>query len=97
MRKYEVMVIVDPVVDERQVQGLLENHLKVITESGGTVDELNIWGRRKLAYEIDKKPEGVYAVIELTCEPDAVKELDRFFRINEQIMRTKVLRPELHN
>jgi small subunit ribosomal protein S6 len=96
MREYEVMVIFDPDTEERTVQPTLEKHLNVITKGGGTVDNLDIWGRRRLAYEIRKKSEGIYAVINLTAEPQDVKELDRQFSINESIMRTKVIRPDLH-
>jgi small subunit ribosomal protein S6 len=96
MREYEVMVIFDPDTEERTVQPTLEKHLNVITKGGGTVDNLDIWGRRRLAYEIWKKSEGIYAVINLTAEPQDVKELDRQFTINESIMRTKVIRPDLH-
>ena len=96
MREYEVMVIFDPDTEERSVQATLEQYLKVITKGGGTVDNLDIWGRRRLAYEIRKKSEGIYAVINLTAEPGDVKELDRQFTINESIMRTKVIRPDLH-
>jgi small subunit ribosomal protein S6 len=96
MREYEVMVIFDPDTEERTVQPTLEKHLNVITKGGGTVDNLDIWGRRRLAYEIRKKSEGIYAVIKLTAEPPDVKELDRQFTINESIMRTKVIRPDLH-
>ena len=96
MRPYEVMVIFDPDVEERSVQPTLEQYLTVITKGGGTVDSLDIWGRRRFAYEIQKKAEGIYAVINLTANPADVKELDRQFTINEQIMRTKVIRPDLH-
>ena len=96
MREYEVMVIFDPDTEERTVQPTLDKHLKVITKGGGTVDNVDIWGRRRLAYEIRKKSEGIYAVINLTAEPHDVKELDRQFAINEVIMRTKVIRPDLH-
>ena len=96
MREYEVMVIFDPDTEERTVQPTLEKHLNVITKGGGTVDNLDIWGRRRLAYEIRKKSEGIYAVIKLTAEPQDVKELDLQFTINESIMRTKVIRPDLH-
>ena len=96
MRPYEVMVIFDPDTEERSVQPTLEQYLTVITNGGGTVDNLDIWGRRRLAYEIAKKSEGIYAVINLTAQPDDVKELDRQFRINESIMRTKVIRPDTH-
>jgi small subunit ribosomal protein S6 len=96
MREYEVMVIFDPDTEERTVQPTLDRHLKVITKGGGAVDNVDIWGRRRLAYEIRKKSEGIYAVIKLTAEPNDIKELDRQFTINEAIMRTKVIRPDLH-
>jgi small subunit ribosomal protein S6 len=95
MREYEVMVIFDPDTEERTVQPTLDKHLKVITKGGGTVDNVDIWGRRRLAYEIRKKSEGIYAVINVSAEPNDVKELDRQFTINESIMRTKVIRPNL--
>ncbi|MBI5028778.1 MAG: 30S ribosomal protein S6, partial [Actinobacteria bacterium] len=93
MRKYEVVVIIDPEVDERQVNGLLDKPLAGLTKAGGTVDNIDVWGRRRLAYDIKKKSEGIYAVINLTAEPAVVKELDRQFTLNEQILRTKVIRP----
>ncbi len=96
MRKYEIMVIVNPDVDDRQVSALVEKPLDVITKSGGTVDNVDVWGRRRLAYDIQKKSEGIYVVVNVTAEPAAVKELDRQFTLNERIMRTKVIRPDTH-
>ncbi len=96
MRKYEVMVIVDPDVDDRQVNGLLAKPLEGLTKAGGTVDNVDVWGRRRLAYDIRKKSEGIYVVLNVTAEPAVVKEMDRQFTLNEQIMRTKVIRPDLH-
>jgi small subunit ribosomal protein S6 len=94
MRQYEMMVILDPSLEERTVQPSLDQFLKVVTTAGGTVDKVDIWGRRRLAYEINHKSEGIYTVIELTAEPDAVKELDRQLNLNEAVMRTKILRPD---
>jgi len=94
MRKYEVMVIIDPDVDDRQVTPLVEKHLKTITDGKGTVDNIDIWGRRRLAYEINKKSEGTYVVLNLSVEPDVILEMNRLMTIDEQIMRTKVMRPE---
>ena len=94
MRKYEIMVIIDPDVDERQVPALLEKHQLVITAADGTVDSQDIWGKRRMAYEINKKPEGTYAVLNVTATVDAVKEMDRLMSIDEQIMRAKVMRTD---
>ncbi|WP_028851833.1 30S ribosomal protein S6 [Thermocrispum municipale] len=91
-RHYEVMIILDPRLDERTVAPTLENFLKVIRDSGGTVENVDIWGRRRLAYEIAKHSEGIYAVLELFAEPEAVKELDRQLSLQESVLRTKVLR-----
>jgi small subunit ribosomal protein S6 len=94
MRRYEVMVILDPELEERTVAPSLEQFLGVIRQAGGTVEKVDIWGRRKLAYEINKKAEGIYAVIDVTSEPAAVQELDRQLGLNESVLRTKVIRPD---
>ncbi|WP_433220304.1 30S ribosomal protein S6 [Microtetraspora malaysiensis] len=96
MRRYELMVILDPALDERTVQPSLDQFLSVIRNDGGTVEKVDVWGRRRLSYDIAKKPEGIYAVVDLTAEPATVKELDRQLNLNEGILRTKVIRPELH-
>ncbi len=93
LRAYEVMVILDPSLDERTVQPSLDKYLNVIRNDGGTVDNVDVWGRRRLAYEIKKNAEGIYAVITLTAEPATVDEFDRQLGLNEAILRTKVLRP----
>ncbi len=94
MHPYEMMVILDPEVDERTVQPTLEKFLGVVTTDGGTVENLDIWGRRRLAYEIKKKSEGIYAVINFTATPATTQELERQLRLNESVMRTKVLRAD---
>lgn len=92
--KYELMVILDPEIDERSVAPSLDKFLNVIRNDGGTVDSVDIWGRRRLAYEINKKTEGIYAVVALTANADSTKELDRQLKLSEAVMRTKVLRAE---
>ncbi|MFD1715130.1 30S ribosomal protein S6 [Amnibacterium flavum] len=92
--KYELMVILDPEIDERTVAPSLDKFLNVIRSSGGTVDNVDIWGRRRLAYEIQKKSEGIYAVVNLTSTYEATKELDRQLNLSEAVLRTKVLRSE---
>jgi len=87
-------VILDPSVEERTVAPSLDKFLNVIRNGKGTIEKVDIWGRRRLAYEINKKSEGIYAVAELNCSPEAVKELDRQLNLNEAVLRTKVVRPE---
>ena len=94
MRHYELMVILDPDLEERTVAPSLDKFLKVVRKAEGTIENVNIWGRRKLAYEIKKKTEGIYAVVDLTAEPALAKELDRQLNLNESVLRTKLIRPE---
>ena len=94
MRKYELMVILDPDLDERTIAPSLDQFLTVVRNGGGTVDKVDLWGKRRLQYEIKKKADGFYAVIELAAEPDVVKELDRQLNLNEAVLRTKVIRPD---
>ena len=96
MRAYEVMVILDPSLEERTVGPSLDQYLNVIRKDGGSVESVDIWGRRRMAYEIKKNQEGIYAVINLNAEPDSVKELDRQLTLNESVLRTKVIRPDAH-
>ncbi|BCT78274.1 30S ribosomal protein S6 [Sinomonas cyclohexanicum] len=94
MRPYELMVLIDPEVDERTIQQSLDKFLSVITTDGGTVDKVDIWGRRRLSYDIKKKNEAIYAVVNFTSEPATAQELDRQLNLNETILRTKIIRPE---
>jgi len=92
--QYELMVILTPEIDERTVAPSLDKFLKVITNDGGTIDKVDIWGKRRLAYEIQKKTEGIYAVVNFTATSEATQELDRQLKLSEAVMRTKVLRAE---
>ncbi|MGW7445908.1 30S ribosomal protein S6 [Kitasatospora sp. NPDC054795] len=96
MRHYELMVILDPSVEERAVSPLIENFLAVVRNAGGKVEKVDTWGRRRLAYEINKQSEGIYSVIDLKATPEVVKELDRQLGLSESVLRTKVLRPDTH-
>ncbi len=92
MRHYELMVILDPSLDERNVASSLEKFLNVIRNDGGSIEKVDVWGRRRLAYEIDKHTEGIYVVVDLNSEPASVNELDRQLNLNETVLRTKVMR-----
>jgi small subunit ribosomal protein S6 len=94
VRAYELMVILDPELEERTVAPSLDTYLNVVRSDGGTVENVDIWGRRRLAYEINKNAEGIYAVVTLQAEPATVKELDRQLSLNESVLRTKVIRPD---
>lgn len=92
MRKYEMVVILDPSVDERTITTTFEKLVQVIPAEGGTIDNVDIWGKRKFAYEIDKKTEGIYIVLNFTAKASTSQELDRQLGLNESVMRTKVMR-----
>jgi small subunit ribosomal protein S6 len=93
MRQYELMIILDPDLEERTIQPSLDKFLSVITKDGGTLDNVDLWGKRRLAYEIKKKSEGIYAVVTFNAESATAKELDRQLSLNESVLRTKLLRP----
>jgi small subunit ribosomal protein S6 len=93
-RHYEVMVILDPTLEERTIAPSLDAFLNVVKQDGGTVEKVDVWGRRRMAYEINKHAEGIYAIVDLQASPAAVQELDRQLNLNESVLRTKVIRPE---
>jgi small subunit ribosomal protein S6 len=95
LRTYEVMVILDPSLDERTVAPSLDTYLNVVRQDGGEIESVDVWGKRRLAYEINKNAEGIYAVVDLKAEPATVKELDRQLSLNESVLRTKVIRPDV--
>ncbi|QGU08613.1 30S ribosomal protein S6 [Corynebacterium occultum] len=92
VRQYEIMIILDPSQDERTVTPSLDKFLEVVRKDNGKVVKVDVWGKRRLAYPINKNEEGVYAVVDLECESATVLELDRLLNLNESILRTKVLR-----
>jgi len=94
LRPYEIMIILDPDVEERTVAPSLDKYLSVVKTDGGTIDKIDIWGRRRLAYDIKKKAEGIYAVVNFSAEPATAAELDRQLGLNEAVLRTKVMRAD---
>jgi small subunit ribosomal protein S6 len=94
MRQYELMLILDPNIDERTVAPAVDKLLGVVRDEGGSVEKVDVWGRRRLAYEIAKRGEGIYAVVDLKAQSSTVSELDRQLRINETVLRAKVLRKD---
>ena len=94
MRHYEVMIILDPQQDQRTVAPSLERYLDVVRKENGNVENVDVWGKRHLAYPINKKEEGIYVVVNLECEPDTVKEFDRLISLSDSVLRSKVLRTD---
>ena len=96
MREYELMVILDPSIDERTVAPQMEKYLEQVTANGGSVEKVDIWGKRRRAYDILKRSEGIYVVINMTTTPEIALEINRLMTLNESILRTKLLRPDAH-
>ena len=96
VREYELIVILDPSIDERTVAPQMEKYLEQVTANGGSVEKVDIWGKRRLAYDILKRSEGIYVVINMTTTPEIALEINRLMTLNESILRTKLLRPDAH-
>ncbi len=94
MRNYELMVILDPSIDERTVTPMMEKLLQQVTAAGGSVEKIDVWGKRRLAYEIRKHSEGIYVVINMTTTSPIALEINRQLGLNELVLRTKLLRAE---
>ena len=94
MRRYEVMILLDAKQDERTVAPSLDKFLETVRKDNGKVENVDVVGKRSLSYPIKKNSEGIYAVINLECEPDSVKELDRRLNLSDTVLRTKVLRTD---
>lgn len=94
MRQYELMVIFDPEIDERAVTPAMEKFLAVVKEGKGTIDNVDVWGSRRLAYEIDKRTEGVYVVVDMNATPDQAQEVDRQLGLAESVLRSKLIRKD---
>lgn len=92
-RRYELMLIVDPRLEETSIQAAVDRYLGVVKERGGEVAKVDHWGRRKFAYEMMRLTEGYYVVADLDTDPDTVTELDRQLRLADELVRHKIVRP----
>ncbi|MDD2295767.1 MAG: 30S ribosomal protein S6 [Eubacteriales bacterium] len=90
MNKYELMFILDPILEDDKKEAAIET-VKEIIATDGEVSDVNIWGIKKLAYPIRKKNEGYYVVMQFTASPDLPKELDRRLKISDSFMRHLVI------
>jgi len=96
VHEYETVFILDPGLDENQVNEEVEKTTTLITSHGGKINDLQRWGRKRLAYEINKKRDGVYTMIKHESSGETVKEMERRLRLNDNVMRvmTVIAGPE---
>ena len=92
MRPYETMVVFDTAVDAQSIQVALDRALETIRTNGGTPGAIDRWGKRPLAYEINKRKEGYYVLVEFAGESETVVELDRILTLSDEVLRFKILR-----
>ena len=88
MRKYELVCIIHPDLDENAFKAIVEKVSGWVTEAGGSVDKVDVWGRRRMAYHISKQREGQYVLLQLTMAPTATAGLERNMRFQESVMRS---------
>lgn len=94
MRKYEVMYIIRPNIDDESKKAVVERFNKVLTDNGAEITETKDWGKRRLAYEIEDYHDGYYQIINFTAEPPAVQEFDRLAKISEDIIRHLIVKED---
>jgi small subunit ribosomal protein S6 len=94
MRRYEVMIIVDPSLEDKDAKAAVDRHLTTVSSRGGEIQNIDHWGKRRFAYEIRHINEGYYSVVVLNAEPEAVDELARVLGLADEVIRHKVVRPE---
>ena len=94
MRHYELMVILDPTTDEKTVQATMQKYLEQVTAAQGSIDKLDIWGKRRLAYPILKHNDGIYVVVNMQTTSEIALEITRQMGLSESILRTKLLRDD---
>ena len=94
MNKYETIFILHPSLDEEACKANIEKFKGVIENGGGVIENVDVWGKRKLAYEINKVNEGYYTLINFNADPKLPKELDRVFRITDTVIRHMIVKDE---
>ena len=92
MRPYEVMVILEPSLEESQVQQVINQSTEQLQAAGSTVNKVDKWGKRRFAYELAKRTEGFYVLLDVASEPGPMQELDRTLRLADDVLRHKIVR-----
>ena len=93
INKYETIFVLDAALEEEKITALSEKFQKLIADNG-TVESVDVWGKRKLAYPIDFKTEGYYVLVNFTSNPQFPKELERIYGITDGVMRTITIHKE---
>lgn len=93
-RRYELVLIVDPRLDEQAITATIDRFVGIITGGGGEAINVDHWGRRKLAYEIKHLEDGYYILADVVADPETMTELDRVLKLADEVMRHRILRPE---
>jgi small subunit ribosomal protein S6 len=96
MRPYDVMLILEPNLEESAIQAVVNRSTDLLQSQGGSVSRVDKWGRRRLAYEIGHRSEGSYVLLEVSAEPPALDELDRTLRLADDVIRHKIVRVPRH-
>lgn len=94
MRAYEVMYIINPELDEEQTTAVIDKFKGIVENNGSEIVKLDKWGKRRLAYEIKRKRDGFYVLMNLNGTPEMVHELDRVFKITDEVIKHLILREE---
>ncbi len=92
MKAYELLFFVDPAIDEETRAAAMKRIDVAITTNGGQIEDVQEWGKRKLAYEINKLTEGDYTLINFQAEPDSIAEIDRILHITDAVERYMIVR-----
>ncbi len=91
LNKYETLFIIDATIDEEATAGVVDK-FKALIEANGSIDNVDVWGKRKLAYPINDMNDGYYVLINFTAEPAFVAELERIYNISEDVIRSIVIK-----
>ncbi|MGE5645140.1 MAG: 30S ribosomal protein S6 [Acidobacteriota bacterium] len=92
MRIYEELFIARPDAPEEEIDQFIEQMKQIVVSGGGTVDKADKWGVRKLAYRVGKRDEGFYVLLQVTCGPDTIKEVERRLRVSDMVLKSLTVR-----
>ena len=94
IRDYEALYIVDPTLDDEQLQPIIDKYRQIVTDNGGEVISAATWDKRRLAYEVQGRTDGIYILMRFKGEPRTAAELDRLMKLSEDVLRRLIVRDE---